>query len=563
MSSIACNFNNTPIAPGSTIWFSSVFKQPSNLGTGPTTVEVTNQTITFKAGGTNYSVTVPDASITLDASNTTASTSFDPTANEWNTNLPLQFGGNAFLDGVALTVPNGLPGGIQSVTWQGMFTGSVNNIGMNWQWGAAVYKNFGTDYNTLNVKPVDGDKPPSPISNGDHAGTPEAFKADVTAGATGGGGNNFTGNFSPGGNVTTSLIGSALVYPFASSNPLTSIAFNESSVLVAAQLDTTNGFFKLWYTDEHAMTLGVRQVNVITASGTTTTNYAIAPLTTDPGAAANPALGTTALSGDQAGTDTSGRPLSPFLYITDTTNNPNSLSGDWQYGGTGYAPSSVFGAWKGAVRTVNQTTATPTVTVVCDADPAQNHWTLGPGSDAPPAGTSNSGYGTEVRWDLNALFNQGVLQAGHTYRFYVMVHDGDQNKAGGDVGQAAFNYNYPGPPVSQLASLSGFFTGTTGGANESGVLITLTGTTVSGQSVTLTTYTAADGSYSFQGLQAGTYAVAETLPAAVSNYVPTSSPGTVNGSLDGTGTGGLITSITLHAGDNGINYDFGDYLPTL
>src|SRR5882762_7441595 len=41
------------------------------------------------------------------------------------------------------------------------------------------------------------------------------------------------------------------------------------------------------------------------------------------------------------------------------------------------------------------------------------------------------GYGAEVRWEVSQL---GLL-AGHTYRMYFMVHDGDQNKAGGDAGQ--------------------------------------------------------------------------------------------------------------------------------
>jgi hypothetical protein len=44
----------------------------------------------------------------------------------------------------------------------------------------------------------------------------------------------------------------------------------------------------------------------------------------------------------------------------------------------------------------------------------------------------NQGYGAEVRWDLTQL---GLIP-GHSYRVYFMVHDGDQNKSGGDVGNA-------------------------------------------------------------------------------------------------------------------------------
>jgi len=36
-----------------------------------------------------------------------------------------------------------------------------------------------------------------------------------------------------------------------------------------------------------------------------------------------------------------------------------------------------------------------------------------------------------------------VLQSGHTYRFQFMGHDGDQNKSGGDVGEACVNVAVP------------------------------------------------------------------------------------------------------------------------
>src|SRR5262249_12817800 len=132
-------------------------------------------------------------------------------------------------------------------------------------------------------------------------------------------------------------------YPFVSDNPRTSIAFNESTVLRAANLDVNKGLFQVWYNDEHALALGVGQVNIKTASGTTTTNYPIAPLPGPPGGALTPAVGSTATTGDYAGTDVSGRPMAPSLFITDITNDPNSRSGDWQYGGTAIAPSAVYG----------------------------------------------------------------------------------------------------------------------------------------------------------------------------------------------------------------------------
>src|SRR5262249_12861664 len=158
------------------------------------------------------------------------------------------------------------------------------------------------------------------------------------------------------------------------------------------------------------------------------TNYAMTTMSGNPSSSLNPLIGTTATTGDQAGNDTSDRPLAPVLYITDITNDPTSRAGDWQYGGTAIAPNAIFGTWKAFTRLVDKTTGT--VTLTADADPFSNDWNLGTGADTPPAGLANEGYGAEIRWDLNALAAQGVLTAGHRYRFYVMVHDGDQNRVG-------------------------------------------------------------------------------------------------------------------------------------
>src|SRR5207247_1841608 len=119
----------------------------------------------------------------------------------------------------------------------------------------------------------------------------------------------------------------------------------------------------------------------------------------------------------------------PALYITDITTNLSSKAGDWQFGGTPIPPHAVFGTWKAAVRTVDKTRNPEVVTVQPDTNPVKNNWNLDGGDPAPP-GLVNQGYGAEIRWDVSRL---GLL-AGHTYRLYFMVHDGDQNKQGGDAG---------------------------------------------------------------------------------------------------------------------------------
>jgi hypothetical protein len=234
-------------------------------------------------------------------------------------------------------------------------------------------------------------------------------------------------------------------YPFTSMNSRTNIAFSESEVLrkfgISVGANCTPSTIQVFYNDEHALTLGIRQVIVKTSkSSSTTTNYPVTPLTANPGSAIQPSVGDMIAAGDQAGVDLSGRPIFPALFITDISppNDPNSLAGDWQYGGTAIPPDAVFGTWKAAVKTVDKSKGT-VITVTPDADPAQNNWNLGPGSDPVPAGLVNEGYGAEVRWDISNLH----LTSGRTYRVYVMVHDGDQNKAGGDSGQACATITMP------------------------------------------------------------------------------------------------------------------------
>jgi hypothetical protein len=224
-------------------------------------------------------------------------------------------------------------------------------------------------------------------------------------------------------------------YPYASSTPLTSVVFNEVEVLRAIQPAGAipMAIVKLFYNDEHALTLGVRRVTVKDASGSTNTDYPVSTLATDPGSVTSAQFGTNELAGDQSGLDQSLRPMWPVLFLTDVTADPNSTVGDWQMGGVPQTPTAVFGTWKAAVRTVDKTKSPAAVTITPDMDPAKNDWNLGPGSDPVPAGLTDQGWGAEVRWEV-------PLTAGHSYRLQVIVHDGDQNKGGGDSGEACVIY---------------------------------------------------------------------------------------------------------------------------
>ena len=134
----------------------------------------------------------------------------------------------------------------------------------------------------------------------------------------------------------------------------------------------------------------------------------------------------------------------PALYITDITYNPKSRAGDWQQESAAnrsvaIPPNKIYGMWKSVVKTIDKTKTPNLVTITVDADPRNtNGWNLA-GGVAPPAGTITDKYGALITWDVDKL---GLL-SGHTYRLQFMVHDGDQNKTGGDVGQSCSTITMP------------------------------------------------------------------------------------------------------------------------
>jgi hypothetical protein len=191
---ISSNFNGTPIPAGDYIWFNSIVSV-RGLGSQPVNVYFSGGTITFTVSGIPQTVYVPGATMTFSPNTTQATTLFD--VNGWTTNLQSSgLAGNDFLTAVAVQVPvGGWPGGTQPVTWTGTFTSDTASVTVQWQWAAAVYSQFGADFNSLGVKPVD-DNRGSQYQNSDHAGTPENYKQFVLGGARGGGGSNYTGSYS-------------------------------------------------------------------------------------------------------------------------------------------------------------------------------------------------------------------------------------------------------------------------------------------------------------------------------------------------------------------------------
>jgi hypothetical protein len=199
-SSNGSNFNGTPIQSGNWIWFNSNFTATGVPSNG-TQLFITNQTITFNAGGKNYTLPVPNATITFSASATCTSTTFDVGSNTWVTTVPIQGDDEIWMSGLAFHVPSPFGQVTGNVVWSGNFSTTTPGVGGNWKWGAAVYSQFTNNYNELMVKAAH--QTACNINNGDHAGTPEGTNTQgvpwqkwVIGGARGGGGSNFTGSWS-------------------------------------------------------------------------------------------------------------------------------------------------------------------------------------------------------------------------------------------------------------------------------------------------------------------------------------------------------------------------------
>lgn len=183
---------------GIDLWFNSVAKvrgaQPGSH------LHVSAGTVTFGA----TVVAVPAADISFTAAGALATTSFDPAYNMWKISVPYTFGDDIFIGGLTYLLPNAI-GNSTPAAWTARFSTNTAGLTVQWKGAAAAYppQHFG-DYYALGVKTLhatSGDAYP----NGDQAGTPEAFKAFVISGRTGGGGSNATGGFSGAVSVTPTV----------------------------------------------------------------------------------------------------------------------------------------------------------------------------------------------------------------------------------------------------------------------------------------------------------------------------------------------------------------------
>jgi hypothetical protein len=192
------SFDGTPIAEGDVVWFNANFSVTGVPKTGGV-ITFTSSKIVDVDTGLPLPNSVPNAQITFSPSAACTTTTFSTMTNTWITTVPMRGDDEIFLTGVPMPSA-GLRGGTR-VSWNGTFdTGGVQGMTINWKW-AAVYTNFATYLNALDVKP--GHQTACGQNGADHAGTPEGvnnnnqqWKQFVIGGASGGGGSNWTGSWS-------------------------------------------------------------------------------------------------------------------------------------------------------------------------------------------------------------------------------------------------------------------------------------------------------------------------------------------------------------------------------
>jgi hypothetical protein len=173
-------------------------------------------------------------------------------------------------------------------------------------------------------------------------------------------------------------------------------------------VSTANGLIKVWYTDEHALTMGV-----------------------GPDVSAVPPSRTLAYPnvGDKTARDSKGFPYYPSLFLTDITEDPTSTAGDAQNGGTGIPPSLVYGTWiplgSDADDNFEHIFGDPN-TLPAAADPLSSVPIQYVNTNTGRRGTE-PGFQAELIWKVSDL----PVTPGKVYRAQFVIHDGDRV---GDIG---------------------------------------------------------------------------------------------------------------------------------
>ena len=205
-------YGMTHIPAGSTIWFTSVLKAVHTADgsaiTSPIRIDVRQSRITF--GSWPYIITMPDSTVVLDPSISVPRRLWSDAEKLNAAYSPSQVSTEALFDALPYEAPEPfIPRSSGPVTWTATFAASRPGITIDWAWSAAVYSQFGA-VGSFQLKPLSGPiaqvdpqaGPPNLYENADPAGTAEAYKQYVVAGAMGSGAPSYTGARSETASVT-------------------------------------------------------------------------------------------------------------------------------------------------------------------------------------------------------------------------------------------------------------------------------------------------------------------------------------------------------------------------
>jgi len=182
---------NVPFGTAPVAWVHAQFK-PTGVPTATTaTVHFTG--VSFVLNGISYPM--PDGVVNFDPNApSTSTTTFSGTPGTssalWTTTINSHFiSDENFFVGAAIPVGPAIAGGGQATI---RFTTKTDDTGLSfsWQWSAAVYTYWPSDWNQAMIQPYHG--------NGQHADTPDntQVQKSLIQGPRGGGGSNFTGSWS-------------------------------------------------------------------------------------------------------------------------------------------------------------------------------------------------------------------------------------------------------------------------------------------------------------------------------------------------------------------------------
>ena len=197
ISSTSWNKFSIPFGKAPVVWVNAQFK-PAGVPTA-TNSSIRFTGVSFVLNGVPYPM--PDGVVNFDINAPAASsTAFSGTPGTssalWTTTINPNFiSDENFFIGAAIPVDAAIAGGGQATM---QFTTQTDDTGLSfsWQWSAAVYTYWPSDWNQALIQAYHG--------NGEHADTPNntQVQKSLIQGPRGGGGSNFTGSWSATGHGT-------------------------------------------------------------------------------------------------------------------------------------------------------------------------------------------------------------------------------------------------------------------------------------------------------------------------------------------------------------------------